>query len=914
MGTINFPGLSTGIDTSTIISQLINADSNIKNMYQGRVTNLQSKQESLVTFKSDLTALQTAVKSLSNADDLKSFNISTSDDTIVTADATSSAYEGNHTVVVKQLATADRWVQSTGSKYKEDYVGTGTFIYSYGGKETRITTTSTTTLEDLVGLINNDSNNPGVTASLLSYNNQYHLVLSGKDAGSDYAISVNPNSTEVWQADDLLTTAGDNADTTTLINKLDQFGGYLSGDETLVISGTDHNGNAITPVTLDLTSNTKISHILDAIEEAYDGNVRATLDNGKLVVTDKFSGASKFSVSLAYNDGNSSGTLDLPIVAESVHGGGTEVWRADSTLTVDGDNANTSTLITGLDQFGTNPLSGGETIEITGTDHNGSAITLATLDLTGGTTISQLMDAIESAFGGNVTATFENGKIVVTDKSSGASQLSVSLAYNAHDSSATLSLPTMAVFSDGAADTASLSGFAASDFTRSQVAQDSKIKVDGFPSEAAVPEVQQITHSAVTGTFTLSYGGYTTSVLDATASIADIQNVLNALPSVQAGDITVDVDSTALSGSGTLTFRFANTLGDVSSILIDSSNLSSSLAVTEQTKGADEWISRSSNNITDVVDGITFYLHGVSDSSGEQITLTRNTDSLTTKINAMVSAYNTVVSFIKDKTAYNTETKVAGVLMGDYVVTTVNNQLYTTLITQAKGFISSVDKYLSPSQLGLSVDSDGQLSLDTDTLNKAISDNYLGVLALIGATKTGTSNSSTVRFYQASSRYTTAGEYNVKVTVIGGAITSAKIKLSSESDSAWRDASYSGNTITGNGTFDNNGNPVYPENGLQFTVDLSQDSGVSPFTATIDVKQGFAGALNDALNTTTKDTTGSVDIDNNSIQDEIDSLNDRISEETDRLAREKDRLTARFANLEATLTLLQSQMAALGLS
>ena len=51
----------------------------------------------------------------------------------------------------------------------------------------------------------------------------------------------------------------------------------------------------------------------------------------------------------------------------------------------------------------------------------------------------------------------------------------------------------------------------------------------------------------------------------------------------------------------------------------------------------------------------------------------------------------------------------------------------------------------------------------------------------------------------------------------------------------------------GNSTFDDNGNPVYPENGLQLTVDLSQDSGVSPFTATVDVKQGFAGVLQDAL-------------------------------------------------------------------
>jgi flagellar hook-associated protein 2 len=793
MATINFPGLSTGIDTSTIITQIINADSNIKNMYSDRVTNLQNEQEALVTFKSNLSALQTAASNLSNADDLKSFDVTSSDDSIVTADATSDAAEGTHSIAVNQLATSDRWVQSTGTKYNTDLVGAGTFIYSYGGLETTITTTATTTLSDFVGLINNDANNPGVTASLLSYNNQYHLVLSGNDSGTDNSIFVNSSSTETWKTNDLLTTGGgDNADTTTLLTKLDdpQFSGTLTGDETLVVSGTDHNGKSVTPVTLNLTSNTTIGQVLDAINEAYDGNVKAVLKNGAIVVTDAFSGKSEFNVSLDYHDTDSSATLDIPALTEADVGGST---------------------------------------------------------------------------------------------------------------------------------TASLTGFAASDFTRSQVAQDSKITVDGFPAAAAVSEVQQISHSAVTGgTFTLSYGGYTTSDINYNASISDIQAALNALPSVQSGDITVSgdtLDSTGTGDTGNLTFTYADTLGDVSSMLIDSSKLSGTptLAVTEQTKGVDAYISRSSNTISDVVGGITFYLHGVtgqstSDTAASQsITLTRDTGALTTKLDALVTAYNTVASFITDNTGYDDTNKKAGVLMGDYTVETVENQLYTSLVNDAKGFLSNIDEYISPSQLGLSVDSTGQLSLDSNILNTAVSDNYLGVLALLGADKTGSSDNNAIGFYSANANYTTAGEYDVKVTVLGGKVTSAKVKMSDESDSAWRDMTISGNTVTGNNTFDSgNGYPVYNENGLQLSINTSKDGD---YAATIDVKQGFAGALNDALNAATKDTTGSIYIDNASIQDEIDSLNDRISEETTRLAAEKDRLTTQYANLEATLTELKSQLA-----
>ena len=425
---------------------------------------------------------------------------------------------------------------------------------------------------------------------------------------------------------------------------------------------------------------------------------------------------------------------------------------------------------------------------INGTDHNGNSIAPVTLKLTSNTTIGQVLDAINEAYDGNVKAVLKNGTIVVTDAFSGKSKFTVSLDYHDTDSSATLNIPALTEADVGGSTTASLTGFAASDFTRSQVAQDSKITVDGFPAAAAVSEVQQISHPAVTGgTFTLSYGGYTTSAINYDATTAEIQAALEKLPSVQSGDITVSgdtLDSTGTGDTGNLTFTYADTLGDVSSMLIDASKLNGTptLDVTEQTKGVDAYISRSSNTVSDVVGGITFYLHGVTGQStsdtaaSQQITLTRDTGVLTTKLDALVTAYNTVVTFITANTGYDNTNKKAGVLMGDYTVNTVENQLYTSLVNNAKGFLSTIDKYISPSQLGLSVDSSGQLSLDTNMLNTAISNNYLGVLALLGADKTGSSNNNTVGFYSANANYTTAGEYNVKVTVSGGKVTEQKLR------------------------------------------------------------------------------------------------------------------------------------------
>ena len=111
-------------------------------------------------------------------------------------------------------------------------------------------------------------------------------------------------------------------------------------------------------------------------------------------------------------------------------------------------------------------------------------------------------------------------------------------------------------------------------------------------------------------------------------------------------------------------------------------------------------------------------------------------------------------------------------------------------------------------------------------------------------------------------------------------------------------------------SFDDNGDPVYPENSLQLSVDLSQNG---TFTATVRVKQGFTGVMEDALDRMLKVTTGSIQINQEHVADQIEYLQDKIELEEYRLTKREERLVARFARLERTLALLQNQMAALGL-
>jgi len=485
----------------------------------------------------------------------------------------------------------------------------------------------------------------------------------------------------------------------------------------------------------------------------------------------------------------------------SVNSSNTEVWTSDSEFTDGTDDAALGTKLTSVDQF-SGSLVGDESITISGTLHDGTAVN-EVFAINENMTLKHLISEINDAYGDTAKATLVNGQIVLTDTTSGTSQMTLSLSYDPGSGSSTMSLPTISRTTEGGSVSASLANFTASDFTETLSAQDSEIKVDGYPT------------------------------------------------------------------------------------------------------GADEWITRSSNSVSDVIEGVTLYLH---DTGTIQVSLTRDTESLKNTLQDFIDSYNAVKTFIVENTAYDEDAGEGGLLQTDSSIRTIANLLRSPLIRQTEGFLLNQDSFLMPAHIGLEVDGEGFLSLDSTAFDDAIDEDYMGVLDLIGADKTGSSDSNRIKFYGASSKYTSAGTYEVQVTISGGVITSAQIR--DEDDSTWRDATISDNIVTGNSTFTDDGYVVYPENALQLSVDLSQDG---TFTATVDVKQGFAGAMEDVTEQVLKSTTGTLTLDQNAIQDQIDRLEDSIADEETRLASRETRLIAQYARLEKTLTLLQNQSTALSI-
>lgn len=143
-------------------------------------------------------------------------------------------------------------------------------------------------------------------------------------------------------------------------------------------------------------------------------------------------------------------------------------------------------------------------------------------------------------------------------------------------------------------------------------------------------------------------------------------------------------------------------------------------------------ITSPSNTISDAVSGLTINLLKTS-SAGTTINVTQdNTSSITSALNAFVTAYNTAASSMKSMGAYNATTKVAGALQGDAVLRSAQAQV-SRLVTAKYG----TGDLQTLSDLGISLQKDGTLKLDSTKLNKAIENDFAAVSEMVSAVGTG---------------------------------------------------------------------------------------------------------------------------------------------------------------------------------
>lgn len=206
MAVITGIGPSSGINYDQLITGMLNLE-------RQPIINLQQKQSvynAKITaygeLSSRLSALKSAADALRTTSNFYVKTASSSNTTVLDATANNSATAGSyliepHSVAGKiQLASADRRTSTTTVASSTTVINSSgtnqTFEYTYAGTTRTLTVADQTTLAGLRDLINNDTGNPGVTASILQVGtNDYRLVLAGKSTGSSNNITITANTT-----------------------------------------------------------------------------------------------------------------------------------------------------------------------------------------------------------------------------------------------------------------------------------------------------------------------------------------------------------------------------------------------------------------------------------------------------------------------------------------------------------------------------------------------------------------------------------------------------------------------------------------------------------------------------------------------------------------------------------------------
>ena len=175
-------GLASGLDTATIVSQLMQIEAQPKTRLQSRQAAEQVRQQALTDVQTRLTNLQskiTGLRDVATWADVQS--VDSSDATKVVATRTAGAAAGAFQITVTDLARADQYKSATLSSVST----AGTLTVGVGSSSISVDVAAGATLDTVASAINGSSDTP-VYASVVDSK----LVLSSRTTGASNTITI----------------------------------------------------------------------------------------------------------------------------------------------------------------------------------------------------------------------------------------------------------------------------------------------------------------------------------------------------------------------------------------------------------------------------------------------------------------------------------------------------------------------------------------------------------------------------------------------------------------------------------------------------------------------------------------------------------------------------------------------------
>ena len=345
-----------------------------------------------------------------------------------------------------------------------------------------------------------------------------------------------------------------------------------------------------------------------------------------------------------------------------------------------------------------------------------------------------------------------------------------------------------------------------------------------------------------TGSFTVNGGtdgnGNTVSFnvsITSTMSLDDVVSAINSAATTANSDVTATDSNGVLKlvTSAGSTITLSNVSGTAASDLgipaSGAANQSFGAKPSKVTVDGVE-VSRDSNSVSDVISGITLNLQAVSTDSTVTLQVQPDTAKVGSAISSFVTAYNNWESYVTTNEATNSDgtASSSAVLFG--------NQTLREASLQVDSPLTALVRNNSLGGLGISLNSNNQLVIDSTTLSTQLSSNFQGAMYLFSAATT-TSDSSLQPYGSNYSTY--SGSFDMAVTTdSSGNVTGVSVGGDTSS------FSFSNNVITG-------------KSGTAYSGMSFKYSG-SGGTVTVTSSQGIAAQLYQVSNTYGNTTSGSV--------------------------------------------------------
>lgn len=346
-----------------------------------------------------------------------------------------------------------------------------------------------------------------------------------------------------------------------------------------------------------------------------------------------------------------------------------------------------------------------------------------------------------------------------------------------------------AVFTATSSGSATVSNYA---IKVGQLAQSHKVATSNFSSTSAAVGTGTITialgtYDEATNTFTANPDKAAKSVAISASnnSLAGIRDAINA------GDmgVTATIVNDGQSGGGRLVLTSKES-GEVNSIKVsiadadgdntDGDGLSQLAYDPAATSGTGKNlvelqearnaklnidgidVESASNVVTGVLSGITLNLFKASPDTAVSLNVTKNVTAIKESVTAFVNAFNAVNTTLRNLTKFDDSTTTAadrknGALLGDATARSISSQIKMALTKSVGG----TDNFSSLSQIGVAIQRDGSLALDSSKLEKAIETNLDDVAKLFAAV--GSASDVETRFVTQGSK-TQPGNYAINIT------------------------------------------------------------------------------------------------------------------------------------------------------